>query len=404
MNDIRFNKFAQLIIGSGVNIQKDEYLIIEAPVDCAEFVRELTKVALEKGAKDVAVYYNDPYVDLERLQHCDHDQVAEVKEFEKQSLSWYLEKGAASLLIKSAYPYLYADCSESMNAALADHTNNKRNVIRFASAASGNKWCIATYPNKMWAKTLYPELSEDEAFDALLNLFYDICRVDAENDPNENWKKHCDTIAENGKKLEALDIDYLHFKNGIGTDLTIGLMPGARFGMGGKMRNYPNIPTEEVATTPDKYRVNGTVVASKPLELGGAIIENFGFTFKDGRLTDFYAEKNKGVLENAVNTDEGSHYLGEVALVGYDTPISLSNKIFFNTLIDENASCHLALGKGFPMAVGVRSNDPAEIEAAHCNMSKIHLDFMFGTADMSVVAVDRNGGRHQVFENGCFVL
>lgn len=404
MKDIRFNKFAQLIIGSGVNIQKDEYLIIEAPVDCAEFVRELTKVALEKGAKDVAVYYNDPYVELERLQHCEKDEIAVVKEFEKQSLSYYLEKGAASLLIKSSYPYLYADCTGEMNAALADHTNDKRNVIRFSSAANGNKWCIATYPNKMWAKTLYPELSEDEAFDALLNLFYDICRVDAENDPNANWKAHCDEIAENGKKLEAMDIDCLRFKNSIGTDLEIGIMPGAKFGFGGPVRNYPNIPTEEVGTTPDKYRVNGTVVASKPLELGGAIIENFGFTFKDGRLTDFFAEKNYEVLANAVNTDEGSHYLGEVALVGYNTPISLSNKIFFNTLIDENASCHLALGKGFPMAVGVFNNKPEDIEAAHCNMSKIHLDFMFGTADMDIVAIDRQGKEHQVFKDGCFVL
>ena len=398
--NVKFEKYAQLLLGSGVNLQKDEYLIIEAPIETADFVRELSKAAFEKGAKDVIVYYSDPYFDLIRLNYADEQLISEVKDYEKESLQYYLDKGAISILIESAYPFLYKDCKQSKNAALQTHTNDKRNVIRAMIASSGTKWLIASYPNKLWAKTLFPELPEEEAFDALCELLYDICRIDTQNDPNENWAKHLEEIAKYGNKLDEIGIDHLIFKNSIGTDLTIGLTEEARFGHGDTPRTTcANIPTEEVCTTPDKYRVNGKVVASKPLEVGGAIIENFGFTFKDGKVTDFYAEKNQDVLASLVNADEGSCYLGEVALVGYSTPISLSNKVFYTTLLDENASCHLALGKGF-----YRGTDREEWEKAHANFSKIHIDFMFGTKDMDIIAVDREGKQHQIFKNGDFVI
>lgn len=397
----RFEKYAQLLIDSGVALQKDEILIIEAPVETAEFVHQLAETAYSRGAKDVIIHYNDPYFDRIRLQYTDKELIEEVADWEKESLSHYLKQGAVSILIESAYPYLFAESDQAKSAARQTHINDKRNVIRASIASSHTKWLIASYPNTLWAKTLYPELGEEEAFDALCNLLFDICRISENEDPNVTWKQHVEETGVNGNKLDALEPVKLIFRNGIGTNLEIGLLPDSHFGRGGmKMPYCPNIPTEEVCTTPDKYAVNGTVVASKPLVVGGAVIENFGFTFKDGKVVDYFAEKGKTVLESLLNSDEGSKYLGEVALVGYHTPISLSNKIFYTTLLDENASCHLALGKGF----GVNSTDPADWDKARKNFSKIHIDFMFGTADMDIVAIDKEGNTHQVFKNGDFVI
>lgn len=407
--DERFEKYARLLIEIGVNVREGENLLIEAPVDAAELVRACTKIAFERKVRDVIVHYTDAYIDLERIRNLSAEQLKEVAPWQDEARAHYLKQGASSLLIKSTYPYLYADCESDKMSAFQTFSNNLRNVIRRSIAQDGTKWCIACYPNSLWAKTLYPELPEEEGFRTMLELFYDICRIRIGEDPVQNWIDHINSKREINKKLDTYHLDHLVFHNSLGTDLEVGLHPNALFCISDKeftRESYCwNIPTEEIATTPDKYRINGTVTATRPLELGGSIIEGMRFRFENGEVVDFSAEKNGEIIRNILDTVEGAQYLGEVALVPNDSPISQSGKLFYNTLFDENASCHLALGNGF--ARSVRGADPADFstwEKVHVNHSGIHIDFMFGSPDMEVNGYDAEGKEYPIFRNGNFAL
>ena len=403
--DQRLIKYARLLVELGVNVKKDEYLIVEAPVDAYPLVREVTKIAFEKGAKDVAVFYNDAYVDKERCLVVDTDVIANVSEWQKNSRLEFLEKGASSLLIKAAYPYLYDGVNQESSAALQTFTNDLRNNIRHYIAKDGNKWCISAYPNQLWADTLFP--NDENAFDKLLDTMYQICRVTFDNNPIEDWKNHFYNLGRYSAYLNSIKLDRLHFKNGLGTDIVIGLHPNHHWN-GGMAKDEEfdyvcNIPTEEISSCPDKYRVDGVVYASKPLELGGMIVENFGFTFKNGAVIEIHADQNKDLLRSIVEKDEGSKYLGEVALVEVKTPIYQSGLLFYNTLYDENASCHLALGKGFPGMLGVDPMNIKEWDQVNLNHSSIHVDFMFGSEDMQIMGYDINNNEYVIFKDGNFV-
>ena len=402
-------KYARLLIEIGVNVTANEDLIIEAPADAAELVRLCTKIAFERKVHDVIVLYTDAYVDLERIRSLPADQLKEVPSWQIEARRQALRQGASSLLIKSTYPYLYKDCPVDKMNAYQEFSNNLRNVIRASIAQDGTKWCIASYPNALWAKTLYPELPKDMAMQKMLDLFFKICRIRKGEDSVQSWIDHINDERKIAWKLDSFHLDRLLFRNSLGTDLEVGLHPNAVFAISDRLfsrKDYCwNIPTEEIATSPDKYRVNGTVVASRPLELGGTIVEGMRFTFQEGKVVRFHADKNPEVLQHILDHVDGSRYLGEVALVSDDTPISQSGKLFYNTLFDENASCHLALGKGF--ALSVKSADPADIatwEPVHLNYSAVHIDFMFGTSDMSVTGYDKTGKEYPIFRDGCFVV
>ena len=407
MIDERLNKYARLLIELGVNLKDQQYLIIEAPVDAYPLVQACTQEAFRRHAKDVIVFYNDAYVDQERCQHVDINIIETVLPWQKESRVHYLKQGACSLLIKSAYPYLYQDVTSDASNALQTFTNDLRNNIRSYIATNDIQWCIAAYPNQLWAKTLFPNDDDTIAFNKMFTIMYDICRIRLNEDPIDNWHKHLTQIAEYGNILDSYHLDHLHFKNSLGTDLEVGLNEKARFGGRNpeEIKFIANIPTEEICTSPDKYRVNGIVYASKPLELGGALVEDFGFTFKDGKVIDHFAGINKSLLDNLLATDVGSCYLGEVALVQDKTPIAQSGLLFYNTLYDENASCHLALGKGFPSCIeGCSNTDLTDWENYHLNHSRIHIDFMFGTNDMEVTGYDKSGHEYSIFKDGNFTF
>ena len=236
---------------------------------------------------------------------------------------------------------------------------------------------------------------------------FDVCLVD-ENDPIKNW---LGAMGENGKYagyLNAHGVDSIHFHNNRGTDITVGFQKGV-FWVGGGSGEYtpqvflPNIPTAEVSSSPDKYRVNGTVAASRPLMLNGTVVENFGFTFHDGRVVDFYAEKGYEALKSALETDEGALYLGEVAFVQCDSPLAKTGLLFMETLLDENAACHMALGRGFNILFrGLSGTDLAEWDRVNLNHSAIHVDFMFGTEDMTADIRFYDGTQQRFFVNGKF--
>lgn len=404
----RLNKYARLLVEMGVNVKENQYLIVEAPVDAYLLVREITEIAFERKAKDVIVFYTDAYVDKERALNVPIEQLRTVPEWQAQSRIDYLNQGACSLLIKSAYPYLFDGVEENASSALQAYTNELRNHIRAKIASDGIQWCIASYPNSCWAKTLFPKDDKTTALNKMFDVIYDICRVKFDNNPTEDWYAHFRRMGKYTAWLNDLEIDSLHFSNSKGTDLVIGLHPDHQWNGGVKddeeINFIANIPTEEISTSPDKYRVDGIVYATKPLELGGALVENFWIRFEKGKIVEAGGEKNIELLKSVIETDEGSHYLGEVALVEYTSPISQSGLLFYNTLYDENASCHLAFGKGFPSSLkNLSSTDYEAWEKVNLNFSSIHVDFMFGSSDMKIVAKTRLGDEKTVFLDGKFV-
>jgi aminopeptidase len=273
-----------------------------------------------------------------------------------------------------------------------------------------SQWTIVAAPNPVWAKRVFPDLEEDQAIDALWDAILQASRVTEDNDPIQEWKEHNDRLLTHNKILNDYQFDHLHFKNSLGTDITIKLVENHVWAGGGETSTKgvwfnPNIPTEENFTMPHKTGVNGKVVATKPLNYQGNLIEDFWLEFKDGQVVDYDAKKEKDALKNLIEYDEGSSYLGEIALISYDSPISNSGILFFNTLFDENASCHMALGRAYPMNIkGGTEADLEDLKAKGYNFSMAHSDFMFGSADLQITGTTKDGKKVTIFKDGDFVI
>ncbi len=272
------------------------------------------------------------------------------------------------------------------------------------------QWCIAAVPGKEWAKKVFPGVSDKKAVDMLWDAILYTSRVDG--NPIEAWKEHNENLASRCKFLNDCKFEKLEYKSANGTDFTVGLNPRGKFSGGGeytigKKRVYfnPNIPSEEVFTSPVRGIAEGKVVATKPLSYQGKLIENFWMRFEKGKVVEVHAEKNQDVLEKMISMDEGASYLGECALIAYDSPINNTGILFYNTLFDENASCHLALGRGFNDCIeGYENLTNEECKALGVNESMIHVDFMIGSADMSIVGVTKDGKRVQIFKDGNWAI
>lgn len=409
MNKKLLENYARLIVRSGLDLQKDQYLIIEAPIEVAHFVHIVTKKAFEYGAKDVFVRYIDNNLDRIRTDYIEDEELGNVKQWQKDSLSYYLDQGAASLLMKSPNPFLMQGVEASKGSALQSFSNDLRNVIRSKIASDGIQWCIAAVPNLNWAKAIMPDEDESVVLEKFWDLIFKLTYVDEENDPVENWAAKQEKKRQIRAVLDSYELDSLHMTSSNGTDITFGIVESANFGSGikiepGKPNYCANIPTEEICTSPDKFRTNGIVYSTKPLMLGGQIVENFSLRFVDGKCVEVKAEKGEQLLKDIVNKDEGSAYIGEVAFVPYHSPISMSKIVYYETLIDENASCHIALGKGFPGCVDAHPTDLKDWERLHLNFSKIHIDFMVGAFDTRIEGTSRNGDKYLIFENGDYAL
>ena len=271
------------------------------------------------------------------------------------------------------------------------------------------QWCIASVPGKAWAHKVFPELPIDEAVEKLWEAILYTSRVD--EDPVAAWKEHNETLAKRCAFLNSYKFDHLEYKSSNGTDFTVGLIDKGVFSGGGETtlgKNIyfnPNIPSEEVLTSPMRGRADGKVVATKHLSYQGKLIENFWVEFKDGKVVKTYAEKNGDLLEKMVSMDEGAAYLGECALIAYDSPINNTGILFYNTLFDENASCHLALGRGFNNCLENYENYTFEqCKEIGINDSMIHVDFMIGSKDLSIVGVTKDGKRIQIFKDGNWAI
>lgn len=400
-------KYAELLIGLGVNLQKGQYLLLDIDAENYPLARALSHEAFQRGAKDVVIHWAEPYVDLERALSDTQEDFSAVAPWETESYAAYIQQGACSLRILPAYPTLFEGADPQRVANVQQHGNNTRNILRKGTAENGMHWCISTAPSENWAKFLFPALKVSDGVAKLWDVLFSVCRID-ENDPIHNW---LDAMGENGQFADILnreDIDSIHYTNSIGTDITVGFQPGVLWvgAMGGDYTPdmyLPNIPTAEVSTSPDKFRVNGTVKASRPLMLDGTVVDGFGFTFRDGQVVDFYAEKGYDALKALLDTDEGSRYLGEVAFVQCDSPLAKTGLLFMETLLDENAACHMALGRGFNILFkGLSGTDFAAWDRVNLNHSRVHVDFMFGTDDLRAEVTLRDGRKGVVFVNGKF--
>jgi aminopeptidase len=407
--DKRAEKYAKLVINTGINIQKGQTLLITAPVDAAEFARLCVKEAYKAGCKNVELRWKDDAISKETYLHADDSVFDEFPSWKADMLNSLSADGAAFLSI-------YSEDPEALSGVDADR-------IRRSSVASGKalaefrqrqmtdevQWCLFSVPNPAWAKKVFPELSEDEAVSKLWDAIYDTVRISEDNDPVDEWAKHERALCERKKKLTEYNFKYLKYKNSLGTDLTIEL-PEGHFWEGGcstsgkGVKFTANMPTEEIFTAPKLDGVNGIVYASKPLVINGDIADKFSFTFENGKIVKVSAEKGQELLETAISTDEGAAYLGEVALVPYDSPISSSGILFYNTLFDENASCHLAFGASYPCINGGSEMSADERKAHGLNDSIMHEDFMVGTRDLSIIGVTHDGAEIPVFVDGNFAF
>lgn len=406
----RLDKYAKLAVEVGANVQKDQVLILNTSVECMELNRLIVKYAYERGAKLVHINYNDQEITRLNYEHQSVETLSTVPEWLVESRMEYMRGGCAILHVVSNYPGNLKDISTEklVGAAMATRTAFKES----SALTSANKvqWSIVAAANKPWAQTVFPDDCAQVAEAKLWEAIFDACRVQDDNEPISLWNEHNKALADYEEIMNNHAFTSLVFTNSLGTNLEVQLVPNHIWAGGSEVcangvTFNPNIPTEEVFTMPLKTGVNGVVVSSKPLDYQGKLIENFKIEFKDGKAVKCEAEKELEALESLINFDEGSCYLGEVALVGYNTPISASNLLFNNTLFDENASCHLALGNAYPMNVqGGTSMSEEELVAAGANISKTHVDFMFGTSDLEIVGKKANGDVVTIFSAGNFVL
>lgn len=407
----KLEKYAELAINIGVNVQKGQNLIINTSTSAVALTRLCVEEGYRAGAKRVLVFYSDEYITKSHLTHQEVDVLSDIHPWQIDCKLDYFKEGACILHIISEVPGILKDVDATKISAQQLAMAKASPQLREYTMKNISQWCIVAYPNVEWAKQVFPEFEDDEsATNELMDSIYHAVHIEDDNDPIQVWKELNHNFAKRVDILNAYQFEKLHFQNSYGTDVEIELVKN-HIWAGGSDRSKdqvefnPNIPTEEIFTMPKKDGVNGMVYASKPLLHNGVLINDFWFRFKDGSVVDFGAESGYDTLRELIQFDEGSSFLGEVALVPYHSPISQSKTLFLNTLFDENASCHLALGDAYPSNLkdGVDMNEE-ELAAAGANHSLTHVDFMFGSEDMKITGIKEDGTNVPVFEKGDFVF
>ena len=397
-------KYAELIAKTGINVQKGQDVIIRCDLDQPEFVKMVTEYCYKFGARKVTIEWSYQPLAKVHNKYCSVKTLATLEKWEEEKLKHNSLTLPALIWLDSEDP----DGLKGMNEKKSAEAQRIRYpLIKPYRDAMENKyqWCIAAVPGKKWAKKVFPNLSVSQAMEKLWEAILYTSRVD--ENPIEAWKKHNEDLLNRCNYLNGLNLKSLTYKASNGTDFTVGLIENALFigggeeTLGNKVYFNPNIPSEECFTTPKRGDIEGIVYSSKPLSYKGQLIENFWIKFEHGKVVDVHAEKNEHVLREMVSMDEGATMLGEVALIPYDSPISNLNILFYNTLFDENASCHLALGMGFPNCIkDFEKYSLEEIRNMGVNDSMIHVDFMIGTKDLSIVGTTREGKQVQIFKDG----
>lgn len=408
MTTEKLQKYAALAVRTGVNVQKGQLLVLTASVDCAAFARLCVEEAYQAGAGEVQVNWSDEHADRLRYEYEDEATLTQIAPWRVEQKRNHIDRGCCFLRLESDTPGLLAHIPGGKLQAAGQARRAAFEPFQAYTMANHGQWSVVGVPSPAWAQRVFP--GAPDALERLWDAVLQSVHVGADNDPVAAWKRHDEALMKNSATLNGYQFEALHFTNALGTDLRVELVGDHIWcGGGSTARNgaffNPNMPTEEVFCMPRKLGVHGTVTATRPLNYQGKLIEDFTLTFQDGKVVERSARRGEDVLDNLLTADAGSCYLGEVALVPYHSPISQSGVLFLETLFDENASCHLALGEAYPENVkgGTEMCRP-ELDAVGANYSKEHCDFMFGSADLRVEGVCTDGRRVTVFEDGDFCL
>lgn len=418
----RIKEYARLIVRMGINVQPGQEVVIRCPVEHYEFARLLIEESYAAGAAEVIMQWGDN-VDARLLYENASDQVlSTVPQWKAESYNYYAKRGAGFLSISGNDPESFKGVdpkkmqlrSVAMDKAVEDY-----NKLLMASLVP---WTVAAVPQKQWAKKVFPGCSEEEAMQRLWEKILQAVRIggpddeqgdgqdtESTQDPVQAWRGHDAFLKEKCRMLNDYAFTKLHYKNSLGTDFTVGLVKNHIWEGGSETAGTgvvfeANMPTEEIFTMPDKNVAEGTLVGALPLSFRGSLIKNFTLTFHQGRVVDYTAEEGLESLKTLLESDEGSRRLGEVALVPYSSPISRMKTLFYNTLFDENASCHFALGECYPTTVkdGAKMSEE-ELSAIGGNSSMNHVDFMVGTEDLTITGIKENGEEVVLFNKGDWV-
>ena len=404
MTKTRLKKYAELIAKCGANVQKGQDVIINCELDQPEFIEMLVKECYKAGAKRVWVEWMHQPLTALNVKYCSRKTLGEMEDWQIKKWEWQADVLPCKIFITSEDPDGLAGVDQKK---FAESQAKRSKIIKPIRLKMENKyqWCIAAVPGKKWAKKVFPELKVSAAVEKLWEAIFTAARVT--EDPIAEWAKHNANLAKRCEYLNSLNIRKLVYKAGNGTDLTVGMIPEATFMAGGEKTHgkgvyfNPNIPTEEAFTSPKRGEADGIVYSSMPLSYGGQLINDFWFRFEGGKIVEFGAKENEDMLREMLAMDEGAAYLGECALVPYSSPIRESGILFYETLFDENAACHLAIGRGFSGVLrDAEKYTESEARELGINDSIIHVDFMIGTNDMDITAITEGGEEVAIFRGG----
>jgi aminopeptidase len=399
----KLRQFANLTVRRGVNVKPGQDVIVHAELDQPDFITMVVEEAYAAGARSVRVKWTHQPISRVNALMMKEEVMAEIPEWQHAEMAHLVKTLPAQIHIRSVDPDGMKGVDQQKLTNVSKITTPQ--MLKYREQMDNQfQWTIIGVPSVKWSEKVFPNLKGAAAVEAMWEAILKATRVS--DDPLATWDQHNATLQQRSQQLDAMNLDYLHFQSRNGTDFKIWMIPEARWlGGGEKLIDghfyNPNMPTEEVFITPKAGKAEGKVVASKPLSYQGELIEDFSVTFAGGKVVKVEAKKNQKLLEQLVSMDEGASRIGELALVPFASPIQQSGLLFFNTLFDENASCHIALGRAYVNSIkGYAKMTPQQLTDIGCNRSMIHVDFMIGSQDLTITGYDRQGKKLAIFENG----
>ena len=408
--DPRFTEYARLLVEVGLNVQKNQTLVIACPVECAWFARLCAESAYNVGCREVVMNWRDDTLTRLKYLHAAEEVFDSYPAWQAEFLNGYAKEGAAYLAISASDPENLKGVDSGRMIRSQRAGSEAIQPFRQAQMTNVMPWCVASIPIPSWAAKVFSDCGSDEAMDKLWEAIFKSIRVSGKGDAVDRWKEHLETLSQRVKKLNDLRLQSLHYTNALGTDLVIRLPEDHLWAGGGAdsaagQYFIANMPTEEIFTAPLRTGIDGVIYSALPLVHDGNIIDKFHFVIKDGKIVEANAEVGEETLRAAIAVDEGASYFGDVALVPYDSPISNQKILFYNTLFDENASCHLAFGEAYAECIkGGEKMSKEELKERGLNDSITHVDVMVGTADLSIVGKTADGREVPIFVDGNFAI
>ena len=403
----KLREYARLLVRVGLNVAEGQRMIISSPVECAHFARLCAREAYDAGCCEVVMNWTDDAMTRMKYLHASEEVFNTVPPWRRHFFNDHAKEGTAYRAISATDPENLKGVDTTRIIAAQRASGKALKDFDRLQMCGGFPWCIASIPIPSWAVRVFPDKEPGAAVEALWDAIFSAVRVTGDGQAVQRWREHLDTLDRRLEKLNALKLKSLHYTNSLGTDLTVELPEGHIWESGGDHtlsgRSYiANIPTEEIFTSPLKTGSNGVVYASMPLVHDGNTIKDIRFVVKEGKIVEASASQGEDILQSAISVDEGAAYFGEAALVPYDSPISNQNLLFYNTLFDENAACHIAFGEAYPCLEGGQRMSKDELKARGLNDSITHVDFMIGTPDLSITGVAADGGEVPIFIDGNF--